>query len=261
MGEVEAAVGGGGAPAATAVPAAPTAIPCVAKTAKSASIEPDIVNPWRDVLVRCGYSEDLDCVGVTGGGLSNCTVRAYVNNETIFACKAGGAQESIRMQNVYYQLGTKSNCCAGAERAVGQYSVLSTAAHFSQRMRLPADTYTLTVKEQTSITKGNGAFVDVLCAAPDCGGGKKENDSLVVIPFTVNKDFETKTASVTIPAEGSNKDYKVRIVAGEGSELYVSSISLTGGGKEYVLNGDFKNVRQTPNAISINQPNGWDRCE
>ena len=196
-------------------------------------------------------------MGVTGGGLSNCTVRAYVNNETIFACKAGGSPGVYTDAKCILSAGTKSNCCAGAERAVGQYSVLSTAAHFSQRMRLPADTYTLTVKEQTSITKGNGAFVDVLCAAPDCGGGKKENDSLVVIPFTVNKDFETKTASVTIPAEGSNKDYKVRIVAGEGSELYVSSISLTGGGKEYVLNGDFKNVRQTPNAISINQPNGW----
>ena len=244
----------GGGAVAPVVPAVPA---CVAKTAKSASIEPDIVNPWRDVLVRCGYGEDLDCVGVTGGGLSNCTVRAYVNNETIFACKAGGSPGVYTDAKCVLSAGTAGNCCAGAERAVGQYSVLSTAAHFSQRMRLPTGSYTLSVKEYTTITKGNGAFVDVLCASPDCGGGIKENGSVALIPFSVNSDFEIKTVAVSIPAEGNNKDYKVRIVAGEGSELYVSSISLSGGGKEYVLNGDFKNVRQTPNAISINQPNGW----
>lgn len=233
-----------------------TTATCNTKTATSASIEPDIVMPWRDVIVRCGYGEDLDCVSVTGGGLTNCTVRAYASGETIFACKAGGSPGVYTDAKCVLSEGTAGKCCKG-ERAVGQYNVLSTAAHFAQRMRLPAGTYTLTVKEQTSITKGNGAFVDVLCASPDCGGGKKENDSLVVIPFTANKDFETKTASVTVPTEGNNKDYKVRIVAGEGSELYVSSISLSGGGKEYVLNGDFKSIRQTPNTAKIFQPNGW----
>ena len=233
-----------------------TAPTCNTKTAASASIEPDIVMPWRDVIVRCGYGEDLDCVSVTGGGLTNCTVRAYASGETIFACKAGGSPGVYTDAKCVLSEGTAGKCCKG-EKPVGQYNVLSTAAHFSQRMRLPAGTYTLTVKEQTSITKGNGAFVDVLCASPDCGGGKKENDSLVAIPFTTNTAFETKTASVAVPAEGNNKDYKVRIVAGEGSELYVSSISLSGGGKEYVLNGDFKSVKQTPNTAKIFQPNAW----
>jgi hypothetical protein len=142
-------------------------------------------------------------------------------------------------------------------RRLGEYTVLSTSAHFQQKARLPEGKYLLSVTAHTVITKGNGAFVDVLCANPSCGDKYKENDSLGKIVLPQGSGFETKTIDINVPKEGNNKDYRIRVVAGEGSELYVDRVSLTGGGKEYVLNGEFKSVATSPNSIALDQPQVW----
>lgn len=254
--------GGGGEQAATA--AGPTATPIPTPTCnpypfKSGGIEPNRSLPGGDVLVTCGFGADLDCLSVTGGGLTNCTQRTYANGETVFACKAGYNPGVYTDTKCVKAAGTRSNCCAGEayNKILGEYTTLSTAAHFVQKARIPAGDYVLLVRAYTVIAKGNGAFVDVLCANPDCGGGKKENDSLGKIVLPANTDFETKTLRIKIPDDGNNKDYRIRIVAGEGSELYVDRVSFAGGGKEYVLNGEFKNVASTPSSVTLDQPVSW----
>ncbi|OGK62728.1 hypothetical protein A2446_04540 [Candidatus Roizmanbacteria bacterium RIFOXYC2_FULL_38_9] len=247
--------GGGTKPSSTPIPT-PT---CNQYQFKTGGIEPYVVMPGADVLVKCGYGADLDCLSVSGGGLTNCTQRTYVNGETIFACRAGYNPGTYTDAACVVSSGTKMACCAGTDytKVLSPYSVLSTAAHFIQKMRVPSGSYTLSVRAYTVISKGNGAFVDLLCANPDCGGGKKENDSLGIIPLPQNPDFETKSIPIVIPADGNNKDYRVRVVAGEGSELYVDWVSFAGGGKEYVLNGEFKNIQTAVTSISLDQPNAW----
>lgn len=245
--------GGGSSPTATPAPT------CAPYTLKSGIVSPNYVLPGADVLVTCGYGFDSDCIKVTGGGLTNCSVRTYVNGETVFGCHAGanpGAYNDVKC--VTTASSTGNHCCVAQQDTLPAYTVMSTAAHFEQRMRIPAGVYVLSVRYNTIIWKEpDGAYADLLCASADCGGGKKLNETLGRIALTQNGGFDTKSLTIPIPADGNNKDYKVRIVVGGGSEAYIDKVSFNGGGIEYVLNGDFKNIRTDLNAVALDQAVGW----
>jgi hypothetical protein len=134
---------------------------------------------------------------------------------------------------------------------------MSTAAHFTQKMRVPQGKYILSVKYRTVIQKGQGAFVDLLCASENCGGDYKMNSSLAMIPMAANASYQVQSRDVEIPSGGNNKDYQVRVVVADGSETYIDKVSFSGGGKEYVLNGEFKNIRNDVTSVNLDQPYAW----
>ncbi|MFA5137000.1 MAG: hypothetical protein WC489_06465 [Patescibacteria group bacterium] len=229
---------------------------CTTHTFAGGSIEPSLVLPGADLIIGCRYGADVDCVSITGGGLTNCTKRGYKDGVSLFACRASTNPGVYTGVNCVLSTGTAGKCCASTDVA-GQYQVISTEAHFFQRMRIPPGFYTLSANVHTIISKGKGVYVDLLCASKSCGGSFIENSQITKLEFPVSADFIKKEAQVIVPITGYDIDYQVRVVAGEGSEAYVDKVSLFGGGKEYVLNGDFNTIKTSPNSISLPQPNAW----
>lgn len=231
---------------------------CPSYAFKSGTIEPGYTVAGGDVLVRCGYGADTDCIKVTGGGLTNCVVRGYANGETLFACKASSNPGAYSDVKCVMSASTTDPCCVAQSNALPAYTVISTASHFAQQVRIPKGSYTLSVNYNTVVYSGQGAYVGLVCASDSCGNGVTLNQTVGKnIDLSLNASFATKSQDISIPDGGSNKDYRIRIVVGDGSEVYLDNVSFSGGGKEYVLNGDFKNVRGDITSVTLDQPVGW----
>jgi len=240
---------------------------CNAKTFKGAVVAPVIVKPEADMTVKCDYGADIDCVSVTGGGLTNCTYRYLEGTSAVFACKApknAGTYTSIQCVT---SAGTAQKCCAGSN-PVGPYTVFTANPHYQQRMKLPKGPYLLSAKVHSVISKGVGTAVNLICAESTCSAGcpageatcvtgqkYAENDVIASIAFPESGEFVNKSSSIIIPEDGNNKNYAVQIVVADGSEALIDNVHLMGGTTDYIVNGEFANI--APGTASYNQPDAW----
>ena len=223
---------------------------CKPASFKSASILPDVITAGGDVMVKCNYGEDLSCIKVTGGGLTNCTYRYYDKGDAVFLCKA--PKDLGTYTSAVCKL---SGPCCEQTNSVGTFYVVSTTPHFEQRMRLPAGSYVFSAKVQALIVKGKGVVVNLICRSPVCFTGKIENSVISSISYPASSSFVNKSASVTIPPAGSDKDYAVQIAVQDGSEAYIDNVNLMLGSTNYVVNSEFSS--STDGSVNLLQPIAW----
>jgi len=219
-------------------------------TITKASIVPQTVSGGTDIMVKCNYGKDTNNVTVTGGGLTNCTLRYYDSNEgTVFLCKAP------LNTGTYNNAECKISGSSCNSSPIGSFTVVSNTPHFQQRMRLPSGTYTLLGKVQALVVKGEGVQIQLICRSSTCFSGKNENAVVASVAFPESSDFIEKSSQVTIPSEGGNKDYAVSIAVQDGSEAYIDNVKMINGTTDYIINGEFGLISDT-SANSL-QPIAW----
>jgi len=224
---------------------------CTSKTFKKASIVPQTVSGGVDVMVKCDYGEDVNCISISGGGLTNCSLRYYESGEgSIFLCKA--PSDPGTYSGAVCKL--SGSCCAKSD-SIGSFTVVSNTPHFQQRMRLPSGTYTLSGKVQALIVKGKGAQINLICRSGTCFAGKNENAVISSLTFPESADFVEKNTQIIIPSEGGNKDYAISIAVQDGSEAYIDSVKMMSGTTNYVVNGEFNLISDT--SVNSLQPIAW----
>jgi hypothetical protein len=219
-----------------------------------ASVSPSTVRPFDQVTVKCNYGKRLDCLKVTGAGLSNCRYSRFEGTDNVFACDASLNAGFFDDAKCVTTAGTADKCCTGSEKA-GDITVLGTEVHYDQDMVLPFGTYTLSARVFSVIAKGKGNRVVVICNSDTCTSTVNKNGELGSISFAQGTDFETKSLNIPIAGTGDDKHYLVRVSVDKGSEGYFDSVSLKDANRDYVQNGDF--AQATDITVATRQPVSW----
>jgi|GEM_PF-2300895 len=112
---------------------------------------------------------------------------------------------------------------------------------YEQYLKLEKGTYTLSAIIKPYIIKGRGILVTFACGESTCGGGRKLHDIMGKTPlFTTVGQYQEQSATVTVPDDGDNKKYAVRVFVEDGSEAEVDKVSLLDrGATEKLLNDHY----------------------
>ncbi len=222
-----------------------------------ASVAPSTARPLDQVTVRCDYGKRLDCLSVTGAGLTNCRYSRYEGTDNIFTCDAGPNAGYYDDAKCVTKAGTADQCCDSSSKA-GDLTILGTEVHYDQEVILPYGTYTLFARVFSVISKGKGVRVSLICNSDSCTTAKAKNAEVASIAFPETKDFVNKSLSVPLTGTGDDKHYLIRVSADKGSEAYFDAISFKDTKspiREYVQNGEFDTTQNS--SIATKQPTYW----
>ncbi len=218
-------------------------------------VEPNKVRPFDEVTVKCEYGKRLDCLSVTGAGLSNCRYSRYENNANIFVCEAGKNPGFYDDAKCVTATGTSDKCCLSQNKA-GDMTIVGTDVHYVQNLVLPFDTYSFTARVHTSISKGKGARVTLICNSDTCANNTKKNAELFSLAFPESNGYVEKKQTILLKGSGDDRHYMFRISVDKGSEAYFDVVSMKNSkGRELIANGDF--AEHARGTASTSQPRGW----
>lgn len=240
----------------TILPKNSLATECTTQPFVSASVSPSTVRPYEEVTVKCNYGKRLDCLKVTGAGLTGCRYSRYEGTDTIFVCSAGanvGYYDDVKCETI---TGTSANCCASSTSA-GNMTVLGTDVNYDQKLILPFGTYFVSARVLTAVSQGKGVRISLVCNSETCANGTKLNGTVYSMSFPTTADYvKRKDQSVTLTGTGDDRSYLFRISVDRGSEAYIDSVSLkNASGKELIKNGDFTETVQS--SVNTSQPESW----
>ena len=221
----------------------------------SASVAPSSMRPFDQVTVKCNYGKRLDCLSVSGAGLTNCRYSRYEGADNIFTCSAAASAGYYDDTKCNLKTGTSDKCCKASDK-VGDMTVIGTEVHYDQDIVLPFGTYTLAARVFPVISKGKGVRVSLICNSTTCTSGHSKNDEISSISFPESADFINKSLSVALKGTGDDRHYLIRVSADKGSEAYFDSVSLKDKAKkELVVNGNFSNI--VNGSVTTRQPVSW----
>ena len=241
---------GGGGPAPTTGPGA-----CTTQTFAKASVAPSSVRPFDQVTVKCNYGKRLDCLSVTGAGLTGCRYSRYEGTDNIFTCDASANAGYYDDAKCILKTGTTDNCCAASNK-VGEMNIIGSEVHYDQDIVLPFGEYTLMARVFSVISKGKGIRVSLICNSDTCIEGRVKNAEIASIAFPETTDFVDKSLAVPLKGSGDDRHYLLRLSADKGSEGYFDLISLKNAAKKELLtNGDF--AKTTTGSVTTSQPVSW----
>jgi len=223
---------------------------CMPQTFTAGSVAPSTVRPYDEVVVQCNYGKKLDCMTVTGTGLSNCRYNRYEGTSTYYTCTAGASAGYYNDAACVLSTGTGDACCSATNNA-GNFTIIGTDVNYDQEVTLTAGDYTASGTIKSVISSGNGTRISLICNSTTCGSTAK-GDALFSLAFPESTDYTTLSKTVTVPAG----DYYFRISVGKGSESYIDTVSLANSsGTEQLENGTFASV--STSTVSTSQPTGW----
>ena len=115
----------------------------------------------------------------------------------------------------------------------------------------------MSVGAKVLVNRGRGLVVALICNDDTCGGGKKRNDLVFVTHrFPVFDYFSEMQQKITIPADGDQKNYLVRIFCEDGSECDIDYLQLEDAwGTDRMLNSQFATAQSMTDPRK--QPSGW----
>jgi hypothetical protein len=127
---------------------------------------------------------------------------------------------------------------------------------YEQSVKLDKGDYTLSVGARVFVNKGSGMVIGVICNDDSCGS-KTRNQIIYTTPrFPTLDYFSEMQQKVTIPSDGDQKNYLIRIFCEDGSECDIDYIHFEDAwGSDRLSNSDFTSSQTSSDPRK--QPTGW----